>query len=479
MKKKLKKFVIWLMVLSISISAVSVAAFGEETTDVDYSLNIEKIINNLTLLSRYETVTKQSLYETAFKEVFKNDPEVYEAVMKALLSSIDENSSYFNPEEAQDFIQDLNEEVTGIGVNVFSSDGNIIVSEPIPGSPAEKVGVKAGDIIIGADNFDLRSMEFEAALDKVRGKEGTEVRIKIIRSGISEPLSFLIKREKVVLNPLNFEVLENDGKKIAKIKIYSFTNTVAEKFAEALKAMDSEGIKNLIIDVRDNGGGYLDQSVEIADMLLPKGAVITTEDHKIDMLNETYTASGNGKKYNIVILINEMSASASEVLTAALTENGAAKSVGQKTFGKGTVQTMQSTFDGGIIKYTSAYYLTPTGENIHKAGIIPDVKVENSVKPVDMSEFEMFSLSKTYRIGDKGPEVERAKKMLKFMGVFVGEINDVYDENLKIAVTTYQKLVNLFPYGVLDITTQLSLYDKLKTSTMEVDDQLQTAIDIF
>ena len=140
---------------------------------------------------------------------------------------------------------------------------------------------------------------------------------------------------------------------------------------------------------------------------------------------------------------------------------------------------MSKTPDGGIIKYTSAFYLTPNGDNIHKAGIQPTVEIKNSLVPADMSQFDMFSLSKTYRLGDKGKEVELAKKMLKYMGVFVGEVNETYDENLKIAVATYQKIDGLFSYGVLDITTQLNLYDELRNLKVETDDQLQRAIEIL
>jgi len=485
MKKWLKSAVLWLVVVSMLASVNTMFVFAEEAqvqqTEEESTLagDIERIINNLSLFSRYNEVSKESLYQTAFETIFEEDPVLYEKVLKAMLSSIDEHSVYYNEEEASQFLLDLNEEVTGIGVNVFMNEGNIIVSQPIPGSPAEKAGIKAGDIIVGADNYDLRGMEFEAALDKIRGIEGTMVKIKIIRSGISEPISFVIEREKVTQNPVDYELIETEDKKIAKIIIYSFTETVAERFKEALDMADKDGTSNIIIDLRDNGGGYLDQAVAIADMFLPKDAVITTEDHRFALLNKVYTASGTDKKYNVVILVNEMSASASEVLTAALLDNEVAKVVGQKTFGKGTVQTMSYTPDGGMMKYTSAYYLTPNGENINKVGITPTVTVENSFKPVDMTEYEMFSLSKTYRVGDKGEEVKLAKRMLRLLGIFVGEVNEVYDENLKIAVHSYQKADGLFPYGVLDITTQMNLYDTIKTAKVENDDQLQAAIDIF
>ncbi len=481
MKRFIKTTSLWLVIVSMLFSLNTSFVFAEETEQQSLTLeeSIEKVITNLSVFSRYEKVTKEKLYQVAFEALFEEDPEVYEKVMKEVLASIDENSVYYNVEEASDFLLELNDEVTGIGINVLMNDGNIIVSQPIPGSPAEKAGVKAGDIIIGADNFDLRGMEFDAALDKIRGVEGTSVKIKIIRSGINDPITFSIKREKVTQNPVDYELIEADNKKIAKMVIYSFTESVAERFKTALEQADKDKTNNILIDLRDNGGGYLDQAIAIADMFLPKDAIITTEDHRFALLNKVYKAKGIQKKYNVVILVNGMSASASEVLTAALVDNGAAKSVGQKTFGKGTVQTLSYTPDGGMMKYTSAYYLTPNGENINKVGITPTVTVENSFKPVDMTDYELFSLAKTYRIGDKGAEVKLAKEMLKLLGFFVGEVNEVYDENLKIAVHSYQKADGLFPYGVLDITTQMNLYDTVKTSKVENDDQLQAAIDIF
>lgn len=486
MKRFIKTTSLWLVIISMLFSLNTSFVFAEdagadkgEQQELTLEQSIEKVITNLSVFSRYDSITKEDLYKIAFEALFDENQEDYEKVLKAVLSSIDEHSAYYNVKEASDFLLNLNEEVTGIGVNVLMNDGNIIVSQPIPGSPAERAGIKAGDIIIGADNFDLRGMEFEAALDKIRGIEGTSVKIKVIRSGLSDPLVFTIKREKVTQNPVDYELIEADDKKIAKIIIYSFTESVAKSFKEALEQAEKDKTNNIIIDLRDNGGGYLDQAVAIADMFLPKDAIITTEDHRFALLNKVYRARGTQKKYNVVILVNGMSASASEVLTAALLDNEAAKAVGQKTFGKGTVQTMTYTPDGGMMKYTSAYYLTPNGENINKVGITPTVVVENSFSPVDMTDYAPFSLSRTYRVGDKGEEVKLAKEMLKLLGIFVGEVNEIYDENLKIAVHSYQKADGLFPYGVLDITTQMNLYDTLRTTKVENDDQLQAAIDIF
>ena len=478
MKRIAKLIATWILIVASLLSCMAV--FAEEQQEKDtYGKYIEMIGKNISVFARYEGLFEDDLYLAALTSIIEENPELYEKAVRAMLDSVDENSEYYNAEEAKIFMTHLDDEVTGIGVNVISSDGKIIVSQPIPDSPAYKAGIKSGDIIIAADGVNLESMDFETALERIRGKEGTTVKITVIRSGIDAPITFTIVREKVTSNSVDLEIIENEGKRIAKLTIYSFTENVAKNFTETMAKVDKEGIKNIIIDLRDNGGGYLNQAVEIADVFLPEGALITTEDYKIDMLDKVYMAKGKKTDYNVVILINGMSASASEVLTAALMENGAAKVIGETSFGKGTVQSMYNLPNDAIMKFTVAYYLTPQGNNIHKKGITPHAVVENSTAPIDMTEFELFKLKKTYKLGDKGEEVENAKKMLSALGIFVGTINDVYDENLKIAVNVFQTAKGLFPYGVLDITTQMNLYDTVKTSKTEVDDQLQAAIDSF
>lgn len=478
MKNFLKKFIALLMIFAISLSCNAV--FAEESAKpYKYSDYIKSIAKNISLFGRYDDLIENNLYLTALEAIFEEHPELYETAVKAMVESVDENSAYYNSEEAKKYIESLNDEVVGIGVSVLYQDGNIVVSQPIPGSPAEKAGIKAGDIIIAADGVDLTEMLLDTAIEYIRGKEGTKVSITVIRSGLESPIKFTIVREKVTSASVDYELIEQDGKKIARIIIYSFTENVASQFADAMVKAQESGVKNIIIDLRDNGGGYLEQTIKIADMFLPEGKIITTEDRKIDMLDKVYTATGEATDYNVVILINEWSASASEVLTAALVENDAAIAIGTKSFGKGTVQAMYDVPDGALMKFTVAYYLTPNGNNIHKIGITPSSVVENSAVPVDMTQFECFNLTKTYKIGDKGSEVENAKKMLETLGIFIGEINDVYDENLKGAVNLFQQAKGLYPYGVLDITTQMSLYETLRTTKVEVDDQLQAAIDAF
>ncbi len=481
MKTLSKKITAVLLIMAVAFSCVTV--FANETDkgqpQYKYSDIIKNIARNISLFGRYDDLLENNLYLTAIDAILEENPELYETAVKAMVESVDENSAYYNKEEAKKYIESLDDEVVGIGVTVLYQDGNIVVSQPIPGSPAEKAGIKAGDIIIAADGIDLTDMALDTAIEYIRGKEGTTVTISVIRSGLESPIKFTIVREKVTSASVDYELIEQDGKRIARIIIYSFTENVASQFADAMAKAQADGVGNIIIDLRDNGGGYLEQAVEIADMFLPEGKVITTEDRKIDMLDKVYTATGAATDYKIVILINEMSASASEVLTAALVENDVAIAIGTNSFGKGTVQAMYDVIDDALIKFTVAYYLTPKGNNIHKKGITPSSVIENSTVPVDMSQFEYFDLTKVYKTGDKGAEVENAKKMLETLGIYIGEINDIYDENLKSAVNMFQQAKGLYPYGVLDITTQMSLYETLRTTKVEVDDQLQAAIDAF
>lgn len=494
MKLIMKRIVAYVLALLLSFSCVSVFATDDtEGVTVKYSDFIKHIAKELALFGRYENIFEQNLYLIALDALIKENPELYNTAVEAMINSIDENSDYFKNDEAKKFIENLDDEIEGIGVTVLERNGNVVVSQPIPGSPADKAGIKSGDIIIAADDIVLTGMSLDDAIEYIRGKEGASVKITILRSGMDAPINVTIIREKVMSQSVDYELLERDGKKIALITVYSFTKNVAAQFKDVLDKIDAEGIKKIIMDLRDNGGGYFDQVVAIADMLLPADKLITTEDHKVDALDYKYVSTGIGREYEIVILINGMTASASEVLTAALVENGAAVAVGTNSFGKGTVQTMKfigkSAYaekavealvgvpDDALMKYTTAFYLTPNGNNIHQKGIVPNAVVENTSEPIDMSQFSTFAFSKKYTLGDRGDEVKNAKKLLSVLGLYFGEINDLYDENMRVAVATFQEAMKLYSYGVLDFTTQTQLYEKVKSLKIEQDDQLEAAID--
>ena len=209
MNAALKKLTALTLAIVFVFSFGTVFAENAQTGNDESSRGelINDIIKNISVFARYDEINMDSLYITALEAIVGEDQEVYEKAMRAIIESIDENSAYYTEDEAKDLLEDLSDEVTGIGVNVLSVEGSIVVSAPIPNSPAEKAGIKSGDIIIAADGIDLRNMEFDKAIEHIRGKEGTTVKVTVVRSGLGEPINFSIVREKVVSLPVDFEVL--------------------------------------------------------------------------------------------------------------------------------------------------------------------------------------------------------------------------------------------------------------------------------
>ena len=481
--KNTKRKLISLTCAAVLAVGCAVPAFADEANqgiNSDVAVGLTKAVaDQLIMYGRYESISKGSLYEAALNKLLEEDPEAYETALKGMLESIDEHSEYYTPEEGKELMENIIGSNSGIGVTIDFMDGNARIASVIPDTPAEKVGLQVGDILINADGTDLRGLNSEMILNYVRGEIGTTVHLTVDRNG--NQIEFDLVREAIVGRTSVTSQIFNDGdKKLMYIRIHGFISNTAEKFAEALSSADKEGIINLIIDVRSNGGGIFDQAINIADNFVPKGSKITTEDHKITLLNKVYTGTKVDKnKYNVVLLQNEYSASASEVLSAALKENGVSYTIGTLSYGKGTIQSINQLMTGGMVKYTSGFYLTPNGNNINGVGIEPDESVDNTTKSVDMSKYADFKYTTVYKNGDKSDEIKTAKEMLSFLGLYSGEINDEFDNDMYYAVYAFQKQVKVFPYGVMDITTQIQLRNYMATVKVEHDNQLEAAFEHF
>ena len=485
----MKKFLSYVLCAAILLT-MPFSVWAEENVQVDNPTEagvtaeeannlLYGISKHLLMYARDESISYGSLYQGAMEKVFEENPELYEAALRGMLESIDEYSEYYNSDESAALMQNVMGGIVGIGVTIDFSDTEAArIVSVIPDTPAERAGLEVGDILISVDGYGLRGVKSELVLNHIRGDVGTEVYLEVERDG--QIIGFNMIRQEIVGTSITHEVIEEDGIKVMYIRVHGFVMNTAEKFEESLKAADAAGITNIIIDVRDNGGGILEQAIAMVDNFVPKGKLITTEDHKIALLNRKYSGTKVEKnKYKVVVLINEYSASASEVLAAALDENEEATLVGEKTYGKGTIQTITALSNGGMIKYTSGYYLTPNGNNINGIGVYPDITVENHKEKVDADKFGDFGYTNVYREGDVGEEIKTAKEILSYLGIFVGEINDVYDRDLYYAVHSFQARVGVFPYGVLDFTTQLQIHNYLRMIEVEVDDQLNTALAEF
>jgi len=286
----------------------------------------------------------------------------------------DPYSVYYTAEEYKRLLEDTSGSFAGVGVVVSAGEDNLItVVSPIEGTPAAKAGLKAGDKILAIDGESFPGDQLDMATTKIRGEVGTEVTLSIRRDAEGAQQTFTVKvmREQITVKSVNARVLEGD---IGYMQITSFDQETANEFETKLAELKGAGVKRLILDLRNNPGGLLDTCEAIADRLLGRGKIVTTVDkHGKDVVAES---DAEQETMPIVVLVNEGSASASEILLGALRDNKRAKSVGVKTFGKGIVQRiypMTLLKGAGAFKMTMAEYLTPNGEKIHGVGITPDI----------------------------------------------------------------------------------------------------------
>jgi carboxyl-terminal processing protease len=311
---------------------------------------------------------------------------------------------FFPPQEAKSFAENVQGSFGGVGMNVGMKEGNIVVIAPLKGSPAERAGIKAGDIIIKVDGTSMVGEQSDKAVNLIRGKIGTTVVITVIHPGASAQTDITIKREEIKIPTIDTE-LKNGA---FVIHLYNFSAESPDLFHEAINKFITSNTKYLVIDIRGNPGGYLDAAVNMASYFLPNGAVVVTEKGRDDTVTNHRSLGIDGLPAGtkVVVLVDGGSASASEILAGALKDQGVAKIVGEKTFGKGSVQQLIGFDDGSSLKVTIAKWFTPNGVNISVSGIKPDIESlaatstavkDASGKPVDTQLLKAIQVVKSMK----------------------------------------------------------------------------------
>lgn len=303
-----------------------------------------------------------------------DETKLEEGVIKGYIEGLDDPyTEYISKEDMDSYLDDTMGNFVGIGIYMIKNTkyDKIQVLSTIKGSPAEEAGIQAGDLIVSVDGVEYKADDMTTVSNKIKGEEGTKVTIELLRG--SENIKYELTRSKVKVNQVEGKVLSND---IGYIKFTSFDETTAEDFKKQYQELAKKNIKSLIIDLRNNGGGIVDQALEIADYIADKDSVLLYE---VDKNNkETVRKAKTDPIINmpIVILTNENTASASEILAGALKDLGKAKTVGTTTYGKGVIQQILKLNDGSGLKITIEEYQTPNKNKINKVGIEPDEKVE-------------------------------------------------------------------------------------------------------
>lgn len=305
------------------------------------------------------------------------EQDLVDSAIKGYVEGLgDKYTTYYTKDEWQELNEILSGEFYGIGIYMVrekDDNGNIIISEIIEGSPAQKQDLKVGDKILKVDDKEVTAKDFETLPKIIKGKENTKVKLVVLRG--EELLEKEVERQKVEVSNVKSKMLEDN---IGYIYINTFDDHVDKSFKKEYDNLQKEGMKKLIIDVRFNGGGELEATRKILDMFLEKDKIILISRNNKNREIEIKTKDDDAEKLPIVVLVNEYSASASEILTAALKDNGKAKIIGKTTYGKGVIQTLITPIlNGGALKITTEEYLRPNKEKINKVGIKPDIEVEN------------------------------------------------------------------------------------------------------
>ena len=319
-----------------------------------------------------------SLIQENYVDEDKTDPdELTKSAIKGMISSIDPFSSYLDAQSFKDMMEDTKAEFGGIGIEISIRDGQLLVVAPIEDTPAYKLGVKAGDKIMFIDGETTEGLEVMDAVHKLRGTPGTDVTITVQRGQEPKSRDFVITRAVIKIETARYDIINND---VGYIKINEFMGNSEPVITKALDEFKKKKIKKVIIDLRNNPGGLLDQAIKIADYFLPKDAMIVyTKGRKEDSRVEYKAEKSESFKGAIAVLINRGSASASEILAGALRDNNKAVLIGTNTFGKGSVQTIIPLSDRSALRLTTAQYFTPSGNIIHGAGIKPDIELEETI----------------------------------------------------------------------------------------------------
>ncbi len=368
--------------ISLLLTGVTFGAFGAFAL-----MQAEPVTSAFGAVS--DTYKQLNLFGDVFERVRAeyveqpNDEQLVETAINGMLTSLDPHSSYLNPKNFQDMQQQTRGEFGGIGIEVTMENSLVKVVSPIDDTPAARADIRAGDMISELNGESVSGLTLPQAVEKMRGPVGTTLKLKVIRQGVKDPLDFTLKRDTIKQASVRSREEKPD---IGYIRITQFTEKTMPGLRDALDKFDKSlgsNMKGLIIDMRNNPGGLLDQAVGVSDTFLERGEIVLTRGRRPDETMRFDAKGGDdirGKP--VVVLINGGSASASEIVAGALQDHKRATIVGTRSFGKGSVQTIMPLAQyGGAIRLTTARYYTPSGRSIQAKGIDPDIVVEQTPPP--------------------------------------------------------------------------------------------------
>ncbi|WP_062354208.1 S41 family peptidase [Bacillus kwashiorkori] len=401
--------------------------------------------------------------------------QLIDGAVQGMLSTLeDPYSVYMDEEKSVQFNQSLDSSFEGIGAEIGEVEGKIIILSPYKNSPAEKAGLKPYDQILQIDGEDVTNFDLLDVTLKIRGKKGTAVSLVIRREGITSPITIEVIRDMIPIETVYSQLFDSGQDRIGYIEITSFSRDTGKDFSHHLKQLEKKEITGLIIDVRGNPGGLLPTVEEIASQLVTSKKPILQIEQRNGNRESIHSKLKKKKDYPMVVLTDKGSASASEILAAALQEGEGYPVIGENSFGKGTVQQQFDLGDNSHIKLTLLKWLTPDGNWIHGKGIVPDIPI----KQADLYHLHPLQIDTALKRDMNNEQVKYAQLILKSIGFEPGRTDGYFSETTEYAVKAFQQEVNLSSNGIIDQVTANAMEEKVKKMMADVknDRQLQTAI---
>jgi len=407
-----------------------------------------------------------------------DEKQLIEGAIQGMVSTLDDPySAYMDEETAAQFNESLESSFEGIGAEVSMMEGKVTIVAPFKDSPAEKSGLKPNDQIIKIDGESIEGLDLYEAVLKIRGEKGTVVTLEVMRPGVTELMNVKVTRDTIPIETVYTDLKEYDNKKLGYIEITSFAQETAEDFIVGLNELEDKGIEGLVIDVRGNPGGLLESVEEILKQLVTKDKPYVQIENRDGEKQRFFSTLEKQKEYPIVVLTNQGSASASEILAGALKEAGGYDIVGEKTFGKGTVQQARDMGDGSNLKLTMFKWLTPDGNWIHKKGIEPTVEA----KQPEYFYANPIQFEKELTQNMNNEKIKNAQIMLKGLGFDPGREDGYFSGETVIAVKAFQQANDIEATGTINEKTAGAIEAKVIESIRDKknDLQLQKAMEVL
>lgn len=359
------------LTLFLAVAALAGTAPAQEDEDISPYKEMKTLARAVELI-RQDYVDEG---KTGYEEL------IYSA-LRGMLEELDPHSDFMDPKDFKGMQEDTRSEFGGLGVVVTRKDDRLVIVAPMEGTPGFRAGLLPDDVLLEIDGLSAEKMSLPDAVEKLRGEAGTSVKLAVGREGESEPVEYEIEREVIkVPSVRGAKILEGEGPRIGYVRVTQFSEPTGKEFARALAGLERQGMDALVIDLRFNPGGLLGSAVEVAGEFLPGGALVAYTEGRSAAAARRYTApgkSGQPRAYPVAVLVNGSSASGAEIVAGALKDSGRALLVGEKTFGKGSVQSVVSLPDGSAVRLTTAEYFTPGKKPIHKMGVVPHLSAPMS-----------------------------------------------------------------------------------------------------